>query len=63
MENFGVRKGRRVWRSADGKRLYIWDSLHGEIEVFTARGWHLGSLDAVTGEFVKEPVKGRKLDV
>lgn len=34
--------GQKVWRNADGSRLYTWDALHGEIEVFNGRGRHLG---------------------
>lgn len=63
LESFGARDGTRRWRSADGKRIYTWDATHGEIEVFNARGRHLGAADAVTGTLVKEPVKGRKIDV
>ncbi|WMX57433.1 colicin E3/pyocin S6 family cytotoxin [Peribacillus sp. R9-11] len=54
---------RKVWRSHDGKRLYTWDSLHGEIEVFNRQGRHLGSADAISGALIKTAVKGRKLDV
>jgi len=54
---------RKVWKSKDSKRFYTWDSLHGEIEVFNNRGRHLGSADAISGEFIKPPVKGRRLDV
>lgn len=56
-------KGKNRWRSQDGKRIYTWDSLHGEFEVFDERGWHLGALDATTGQFIKLPVKGRWIDV
>ncbi|EMY5506446.1 colicin E3/pyocin S6 family cytotoxin [Bacillus cereus] len=52
---------RKVWRSPDGKRQYTWDSLHGEIEVFNKQGRHLGAADAISGEFIKPAVKGRKL--
>lgn len=45
-----------------GRRLYTWDGLHGEFEVFTARGQHLGTVDA-TGRYTKPAVKGRKIDV
>lgn len=62
-EYFGVRGGRKVWRSRDGQRYYTWDGLHGEVEVFNRRGWHLGALDPETGEPVKPAVKGRWLDV
>ncbi|MBU8710540.1 colicin E3/pyocin S6 family cytotoxin [Bacillus subtilis] len=54
---------RKVWQSKDGKRLYTWDSLHGEVEVFNKRGFHLGSADPKTGAFIKSAVKGRRLNV
>jgi hypothetical protein len=59
----GARNGEKRWRSPDGSRIYTWDSLHGEIEAFNARGRHVGVLDAETGFLVKEAVKGRKIDV
>jgi hypothetical protein len=62
-EALGFIHGARRWRSADGKRLYTWDDLHGEIEVFTRRGIHLGAANAVTGILFKAAVKGRKIDV
>jgi hypothetical protein len=62
-EAFGVRGQKKIWRSSDGVFFYTWDSLHGEIEVFNRRGRHMGALDAKTGEFKKNPVKGRKIDV
>ncbi len=62
-ESLGSFNGEKRWRSKDSNRIYTWDSLHGEIEVFNKRGYHLGVLDAVTGEFIKGPVKGRKIDV
>jgi hypothetical protein len=55
--------GHQVWASPDGSRLFTWDSLHGEIEIFTRRGNHLGALDAVTGRLIKEAKKGRSLNV
>jgi hypothetical protein len=54
---------RRIWQSQDGKRLFTWDSQHGEIEVFNSLGWHLGALDARTGRLVKPARKGRRLYV
>lgn len=63
MTALGAIKGERRWRSPDGKRLYTWDSLHGEIEVFNIRGRHLGALDPVSGQFIKDAVRGRKIDV
>ena len=55
-------KGEKRWKSLNGKRIYTWDSLHGEIEVFNQRGYHLGVLD-INGNFIKQPVNGRKIDV
>ena len=48
-------------RSPDYQRYYTWDALHGEIEVFTKRGKHLGALHAVTGALIKPAVKGRSI--
>lgn len=58
----GAIHGQKRWKSVNGKRLYTWDSLHGEIEVFNARGYHLGVLSP-KGELIKGPVKGRKIYV
>ena len=30
--------GERRWGNDDGTRIYTWDSLHGEIEVYKNRG-------------------------
>ncbi len=62
-EALGFVNGAKRWRSPDGKRLYTWDELHGEIEIFTKRGIHLGAADAVNGIPFKPAVKGRKIDV
>lgn len=62
-EALGFVHGDRRWRRSDGRRLYTWDPLHGEIEVFTKRGVHLGAADAVTGILFKPAVKGRKIVV
>jgi len=53
----------KVWRSKDGKRLFTWDTLHGEIEVFHKTGYHMGSADPITGKYIKPGVKGRTLHV
>lgn len=58
----GAVNGRKRWKSEDGKRLYTWDSLHGEIEVFNDRGRHLGVFSP-EGKLIKDAVKGRKIDV
>jgi len=59
-DDLGFVYGARRWRSKDGKRLFTWEGLHGEIEVFNARGLHL---DAVTGHLTKPAVRGRRIDV
>ncbi|HXH45291.1 MAG TPA: colicin E3/pyocin S6 family cytotoxin [Bradyrhizobium sp.] len=63
MVDLGAINGEKRWRSPDGKRLYTWDGRHGEIEVFTKRGKHLGAIDAVSGEWIKDAVHGRTIDV
>jgi len=59
----GYVHGARRWRSRDGRRLFTWDGLHGEIEAYNARGQHLGVLDAVSGNLIKDAVRGRHIDV
>ncbi len=59
----GAFDGRKRWRSLDGKRLYEWDGLHGEIEVYDKRGNHVAVADPVTGLYIKPAVKGRKIKV
>ena len=59
----GAVGGERRWRSHDGQRLYTWDSLHGEVEVYNRRGRHLGALDPSTGDLIKDAVPGRRIDV
>ncbi|MBB5927719.1 hypothetical protein FHS34_003182 [Streptomyces echinatus] len=62
-EYLGAFNGEMRWRSKDKQRYYTWDRLHGEIEVFNARGRHLGALDAVTGVRIKDARKERRIDV
>ena len=62
-EYLGFIYGEQRWRSHDRKRIYTWDSLHGEIEVFNSRGYHLGVLDQIEGRLIKSAVKGRKIRV
>lgn len=59
----GAFSGERRWRSKDGKRIYTWDGLHGEVEVYNSRGKHLGAVDPTTGELLKPAVRGRTIDV
>ena len=58
--SFGGEKpvAQRQWQAS----LHL-GSLHGEVEVFNRRGHHLGALDPVTGELVKQAVPGRRIDV
>lgn len=61
-ESLGFVHGAMRWRSWDRKLLYTWDSLHGKIEVFDARGRHVGVLHAITGSYIKDAVRGRTID-
>ena len=60
MEKHIVSGGRQVYKKGD--KYYTWDEFHGEVEVFNKRGWHLMVLDA-DGNFKKDAVKGRRIDV
>jgi hypothetical protein len=58
-----VRSGEPRWMDESRKRVYTWDRLHGEFEVYNQKGLHLGAADSVTGKLIKPPVKGRRIDV
>lgn len=58
----GVFNNQKRWKNEKSDRIYTWDSLHGEIEVFNKRGYHLGVLFP-DGQFKKNAVKGRRIDV
>ncbi len=62
LEPLGFVHGERRWRDEDG-RLYTWDGLHCEVEVYTARGRHLAAVDPVTRSVLKQAVKGRRIKV
>ena len=62
-EVFSVIGGKKVWTNKGRTRFFTWDTLHGEIEVFDKQGRHLGVLNSVTGDLIKEAIRGRKLDV
>lgn len=47
--------GRQTYKKKN--RYYQWDELHGEIEVYNKRGYHMGALDA-DGKFKKEAERG-----
>jgi hypothetical protein len=53
-----TRGGERRWRDDSGHRIYTWDAMHGEVEVFNSRGKHIGVADPVSGETIKPAVKG-----
>lgn len=60
--SIGAVNKQKRWTSKDKTKIYTWDSLHGEIEVFNRRGKHLGVLNS-DGEFIKDAVKGRSINV
>ncbi|WAP56812.1 colicin E3/pyocin S6 family cytotoxin [Streptomyces sp. S465] len=56
--------GEERWVDQISGLIYTWDGEHGgEVEVFSKRGRHRGVVDAVTGEYVKDPVNGRRISV
>jgi putative cytotoxic protein len=63
LEYLGAPAGRRRYRNRSHDRIYEWDSLHGELEVYSKRGRHLGVVDAEKGEMIKAAVRGRRIDV
>ncbi|AEX50938.1 putative cytotoxin [Rahnella aquatilis CIP 78.65 = ATCC 33071] len=53
---------RERWADSKGRRIYEWDSQHGELEEYRASdGEHLGSVDHKTGQQLKPAVKGRNI--
>jgi hypothetical protein len=55
-------QGETRWRDVPTGRIYTWDRLHGEFEVYNQRGHHLGVVDP-NGHFIKDAVKGRTINV
>ena len=55
-------QGRHIWISDDRRFRYTWDSLHGEVEVYSRRGRHLGVLNC-SCKSIGGAVKGRRIDV
>ncbi|MQL48360.1 killer protein of pyocin s3 [Photorhabdus khanii] len=50
------------WIDSKGRRIYEWDSQHGELEVYrVSDGEHLCSVDYKTGKELKSAVKGRNI--
>lgn len=60
LEKHIVSGGIQIYKG--NNKYYTWDRLHGEIEVFNKRGLHLMVLDA-NGNYIKDAVKGRRIDV
>ncbi len=55
-----VQGGKQIYKSED--KYYMWDGLHGEIEVYNKRGYHIMVLDPY-GNKIKDAVRGRKINV
>ncbi|MGX5653246.1 colicin E3/pyocin S6 family cytotoxin [Geodermatophilus nigrescens] len=62
-ERISRKKRTPRWRNGDGTRLYEWDALHAHVEIYDKHGRHLGVGDALTGELIAPPKKGRRIDV
>lgn len=60
-EKYKVVKGQQLYRL--NNKFFTWDGLHGEIEAFDKYGYHLGVLNAITGDKIKPAKAGRRLDV
>ena len=56
------KSGRTRWRDSKNSHIYEWDRRHGTIEVYSARGDHLGEYDHVTGERLKGADKTRRTE-
>ncbi len=55
------KNGYRTSGSGKNQRFYSWDYLHNEIEVFDSNKKHLGAMDPVSGNMIKDPVPERRL--
>lgn len=50
------------WIDEKGRRIYEWDSQHGELEIYLASdGSHIGAFNHITGEQLKNPMKKRNI--
>jgi len=58
-----VNPGRfKRWIEEKGRRIYEWDSQHGELEVYLASdGSHIGAFNHITGEQLGGPKKKRNI--
>ena len=62
-ERLGYLYGEQRRRDRKGREMYTWDALHGEIEVYSLRGRHLGVADPMTGKRIKSARKERRIRV
>jgi hypothetical protein len=53
---------RRRWKGQKGQ-IFEEDSRHADLEKYNARGRHEGSVDPETGEIIKPPIKGRRIEI
>jgi extradiol dioxygenase family protein len=60
-EVVGIEAGRKVYKDVDYDLYYMWDSLHGEVEVFDKRGRHIGAACPQTGILIKPGIKSRRI--
>jgi len=60
MEKHIVDGNTQIYKMND--KYYSWDKLHGEIEVFNKRGFHIMVLDS-NGKQIKGAKKGRYINV
>jgi hypothetical protein len=58
---FGRKDNRHRWKLSSGKFLE-WDSLHGEVEMYSKNGKHLGAFDPETGSQLKDAKPGRRVE-
>ena len=53
---------RERWIDERGRRIFEWDSQHGELEIYLASdGSHIGAFSHITGEQLKGPKKKRNI--
>nr|WP_254920958.1 colicin E3/pyocin S6 family cytotoxin [Photorhabdus luminescens] len=59
-QNGGGKRDR--WVDSKGRRIYEWNSQHGELEVYrVSDSEHLCSIDYKTGKELKPAIKGRNI--
>lgn len=53
---------RERWIEEKGRKIYEWDSQHGELEVYLASdGSHIGAFNHISGEQLKGPIRKRNI--